>query len=163
MRILLVLITSLLIPIFAYGQRSYSSLECTWKINKEASFNIDALLKFQGRSYFERKMMKSLEITQLISVSSNEIIIKVTTSKKAKSIKLYVDGKVYRVKNREGEYISIKCTPVTNGIVIENKNTNGMITVTRRYTVGNRMINKITMTSPEGRSVSAERVFDRVR
>ncbi len=163
MKILSVLIIFLIIPIFSYGQPSYSSLEGTWKINKEASSNVDALLKFQGRSFIERKMMKSLDITQVISVSSNEIIIKVITSLKTKSIKLYVDGKVHRKKNTEGEYVSIKCTSSANGVVIVSSHEkNGITAETRRYTVGDRMITRIKMTDLDGRSVSATRVFDRI-
>jgi len=148
-------------PVLLYGNNSYKSLEGTWKLNKKASLNYEALLKFQGRSYFERKTLNSLDITQVIKIHSNKISIKAITSIKTKSFTLSVDNKVHRIKNIKGEYISIKCRPAYNGIIIITKDSRGMVTVTKRYVSGNRMINRITMTSTDGKSVTATRIFDR--
>ncbi len=161
--ILSLFLAIVLIPIFSFGDNSYSSLQGTWKLNKEASSNIDELLKFQGRSGFERRIMKSMDMTQEISVSANVISITVITSMKTMRYTLNVDGRVYKVKNMQGEYVSVKCTPIASGILIINEDKNGMKTVTRRYTEGDRMINKITITSPDGKSAAAERIFDRVK
>ena len=158
----LVLFTLILIPVFSHGDQSYSSLAGTWKLNKEASYNLDELLKFQGRSYLERRMVKSMDMTQEVTISSNTVAITVMTSINKMHMKLYVDGKAHKEKNKEGEDVSIKCSPITNGIVIESKDEKGIITLTKRYIEKNRMINQITMTSPDGKSVTAKRVFDRI-
>lgn len=68
----------------------------------------------------------------------------------------------------KGKFISIKCKPYSTskgGILIITKNSKGMVTVTRRYVISNgkHMINKIPMTSPNGKSVSATRVFDKIK
>jgi len=162
-RIQSALLIILMLPVFLYGINSYKTLEGTWKLNKKASSNYEALLKFQGRSYFERKTLASLSITQVIKVSSGKVNIKAITSIKTMSFTFHVDNKVHKIKNIKGKYISIKCRPSKNGLFIISKNSRGMVTVTRRYVSGNRMINRITMTSPEGTSVSATRVFNRVR
>ncbi len=161
--ILSLFVALVLIPVISYGENNYSSLQGTWKLNREASSNIDELLKFQGRSGFERRIMKSMDMTQEIAVSGNAISIKVITSMKTMSYELRVDGKVHKVKNMKGEYVSVKCTPIANGVLIENEDASGMKTATQRYTAGDRMINRITMTNPDGKSITAERIFDRVK
>ncbi len=122
-------------------------------------------MDFQGMSLLKKTAIMSLDVTQEVSVSSNVFSIKVITTMKTGSSKLYADGKYHKAKNMKGDYYSVKCTPIKNGILIVNKpdEQEGVKSVTKRYTEGNRMNIHITITKPNGESVSATRVFDRVK
>jgi len=88
----------MIIPVSSFGKSPYSYFQGTWKLNKKASQNYEALLVFQGRSWLERKTLNSLEMTQVIKVSGKQIIIKAITSIKSIRFTLHIDGIVRKKK-----------------------------------------------------------------
>ena len=163
MKLKLLFLMLMLIPLTLSANPNYASLEGTWKYNKQSSKNISELLKMQGRSYFERKYILALDITQAIKVASNKVHIQMKTSVKNMSYILHVDGKSRRVKSQKGKYINVMCKPSAKGIIVVSKNSKGIITVSNRYVSGSRLFNHIKMTAPNGKVVNAIRVFDRVK
>jgi hypothetical protein len=160
----------LIICFMFYMVPGFSSTDCLkgkWKLDKNASWNIDALLKAQGKNWVERQTITSMDVIQYISTDANSVTIKAVTSIKTNISILYLDNKERVADNPFGGKMKVKSSFQNDGKGISlysREDGADYHTITRRYCAdkGSVMYVEFTLIKDSGDIVKGGRVFRRV-
>ncbi len=147
----------------AKSRGSHTCLSGKWKYNPAYSKNLNAMMTALGRSWIEKNVLKTMPMTQLITVFENKLTIAATTPVLSRTQVFFLDGKPRVLKNLKGRQESYWCKIIPNGVLFFQKNAKGIITYTRRTCSGRKMINTFKVILPSGKIIRAQRGFDRVR
>lgn len=86
------LVAASLAPVRAFAE-DVPDFSGTWLLDEDASDSVDPILKAQGVSWFKRKIMGGLKLTQRIRQSGNTLDVTFVTSAKTQQHEWIVDGK----------------------------------------------------------------------
>lgn len=140
-------------------------LSGTWVLDKEASDSVDELLKSQGVSWAQRKVVAGLDVTQVISQSGDSVTVAVDTSKKDRTETLVADGVARQVTSDEGATATVThswqgSALVTRSSGVDKQGRQAETTITRTLEDGGGTLRQlIEFSADDGTTASAARIF----
>lgn len=142
----------------------------TWRLDLDASEPLDALLEVQGRSWIERKVARSMNVTQKIRQAGDTITIAVESALRTKVDVFAIGGPWEERTTDELGRVRVKTEWNADGkrLVVRNEaklkdGTEGELRISRWFEDGGKtMVQLVELDLKDGRHPAARRVFRRV-
>jgi hypothetical protein len=160
----------LLLTVASTYAASHPDFTGQWKLDLDASDNMDDFAKSQGASWVEYKLIGNMPVTQIITQSENNITITIENMIKKRTEVMVPNGLIEEKKNEQGNLMKVRSFWSEDGSVlvtiIDTKMADekpGQVVIRRSLSQdGETMFQDIEIVPEKGQRFAAKRVFRKI-